>query len=237
MLITVLLLAGCNQKDGSGSESESEKIIFDRDASYALGMSVGLEWADNLEMSNIDPNFNELVKGFREAITGKDTRYNEYEAREIIEAAFSAVFEERNTALIQSENSFLAENSRKPGVRITSSGLQYEIVSEGTGRKPGINDTVQVHYRGTLLDGAEFDSSYERGEPTMFPLARVIPGWTEGLQLMNVGSNYILYIPSELGYGPDGITDPMTREHIIPPYATLIFDVVLIDIVDVEQNN
>jgi FKBP-type peptidyl-prolyl cis-trans isomerase len=132
--------------------------------------------------------------------------------------------EQRTGGLRQAEVEFLAENSLKSGITITASGLQYEVISEGTGPKPSSYDTVLVNYQGALPDGSVFDSSYSRGEPTELPLDRVIPGWTEGIQLMNVGSVYRFVIPSSLAYGEQGYPN------VIPPYATLIFDVELIAI-------
>lgn len=119
---------------------------------------------------------------------------------------------------------FLAENAKKPGVKTTASGLQYKAVTEGTGKKPKATDTVEVHYRGTLIDGTEFDSSYKRKQSISFPLNRVIAGWTEGLQLMTIGSKYQLFIPYQLGYGAQGAAGA------IPPYAALIFEVELLGI-------
>jgi hypothetical protein len=118
---------------------------------------------------------------------------------------------------------FLADNAKKPGVTVTASGLQYEVLQKGTGASPKAADTVEVHYRGTLLDGTEFDSSYKRGETIEFPLNRVIPGWTEGVQLMQEGAKYRFAIPSNLAYGERG-----TPGGPIPPNATLIFEVELI---------
>lgn len=119
---------------------------------------------------------------------------------------------------------FLEENAKKEGIKTTASGLQYEVIREGTGPKPGPTSTVEVHYEGTLINGQVFDSSYRRNETISFPLNRVIPGWTEGLQLMSTGSKYRLYLPSELGYGARGAGGD------IPPHAALIFDVELISI-------
>ena len=121
---------------------------------------------------------------------------------------------------------FLAANAKKDGIKTTESGLQYKIEKEGTGAIPADTSVVRVHYKGTLIDGTEFDSSYKRGEPTEFPVNRVIKGWTEALQLMPVGSKWTLYIPSNLAYGPQG------ARGAIGPNETLIFEVELIDIVD-----
>jgi FKBP-type peptidyl-prolyl cis-trans isomerase len=127
---------------------------------------------------------------------------------------------------MKEEVTFLRDNSEKEGVKVTDSGLQYEIIKAGTGKKPSLTSKVKVHYRGTLLDGKVFDSSYTRGQPAVFPVNRVIPGWTEALQMMPVGSTWKLYIPSKLAYGANGAGSS------IGPHECLIFDVELIDIVE-----
>jgi FKBP-type peptidyl-prolyl cis-trans isomerase len=232
VLIVVFTFLCCskNKTDGSPGTSRSSRSSastrsslngenFDKDASYALGMNIGASLGED----GIIPNIEEFFNGFRDSISGNKTRFNEYEAMEKIQTAYFAMMESLGSKALQEGNEFLAENSKKRGINITSTGLQYEVLTEGNGPKPSISDTVQVHYHGTLIDGTVFDSSYEQGFPVEFPLFRVIPGWTEGLQLMNVGSKYKLYIPQELGYGPGGAGS-------IPPYSVLIFEVELLDI-------
>jgi FKBP-type peptidyl-prolyl cis-trans isomerase len=188
-------------------------------------MNLGTDIKQSLEMEGIFLNFDEFMKGFNESLSGANTRFTAEEAIEIIETAYNTLTEGKNAEAIQKETAFLAENSKKPGVVITPSGLQYEIITETQGPKPSTSSLVKVHYEGRFIDGTVFDSSYERGEPVEFPLDAVISGWTEGLQLMSAGSKYILYIPSELGYGPRGWGS-------IPGYSLLIFTVELLDILN-----
>ena len=216
-----LFFFGCN-KDNSENSAKEEN--FDKDASYAFGMNVAMDMDEYMKSAGIVMNVDQFVQGMKDYLSGKKTRFTIIEAGQMIEAAFSKVMEGINAEEAQKEITFLAENSKKPGVNITSTGLQYEIIFETNGSKPHFTDTVLVHYTGKLLDGTLFDSSYERGAPAKFPLYGVIPGWGEGLQLMSVGSKYILYVPSEHGYGPNGI------QNVIPPYSTLIFEVELLDI-------
>jgi FKBP-type peptidyl-prolyl cis-trans isomerase len=218
--LCALALAGCGG-NGAGSSGPSGETTIDRDASYAFGMNIGA----NMKQENIVPDIDEFMQGLKDSLTGEKTRLTGDDAQAKIQEAFMALMEQRNQSLMREETEFLAENSKKPGLVITGSGLQYEVISEGTGVKPAAADTVRVHYKGSLPDGTEFDSSYARGQPAEFPLNEVIAGWTEGIQLMGVGDKYKFYIPSALAYGPQG------RDPVIPPYATLIFDVELLDIV------
>jgi len=220
-LIVSMLFSACERNNSSLFPAEEN---LDKDASYALGMSVGAEFLQNMISGQISPNIDEFIKGMSDIMKGKTTRFDMSQASDVIERAFAVIMEERNVEYMLAENAFLAENARQPGIIITSSGLQYQIISEGTGPKPVITDEVKVHYQGTLVDGEVFDSSYARGVPVDFFLSQVIPGWSEGLQLMNVGSHFRFYIPSELGYGPGGMMQ------VIPPYATLIFEVELLGI-------
>ncbi len=216
--LTVLLciFAGCKAKSKTSCREEN----FSKEASYALGMNVGA----SVKKDNLYPNMEEFIQGIEDVVNNATPRYSNEAAYQIFSDAYMSIAEKREEKSIQTENDFLAENSKKTGVTVTGSGLQYEVISEGMGRKPAVNNTVRVHYEGTLADGTVFDSSYSRGEPIEFPLSEVIPGWTEGLQLMNVGSKYRLVIPSNLAYGSQGWQQ-------IPPYATLIFQVELLDIV------
>jgi len=221
-VFTAAVFLGCN-RDSAGSSSSREGENFDSDSSYALGMSIGMDVRSILASGGIVPNLDEFIKGMRDVLSGESTRLNEGEADMKIQEAFLAIMGDIQDNSRQEGIDFLVENSRKPGVRITPSGLQYEILTETNGPKPSIDDRVQVHYEGRLTDGTLFSSSYDYGEPVDFVLNQVIPGWSEGLQLMSAGSKYRFFIPSEIGYGPVG-------EGPIPPFSTLIFIVELLEI-------
>ena len=212
---------GCNGKTASGASTAAAEETFNKDASYALGMNIG----SSLKMDEIHPNMDEFLKGINDSLNNSDLRFTQEQAQQILQDTFMNMMEQRDSGKKQEEVDYLAENSKKPGINITASGLQYEVITEGSGPKPSAADTVRVQYEGTLTNGTVFDSSYARGEPAEFPLGGVIPGWTEGLQLMNTGSKYRFYIPSDIGYGPQG------AGQMIPPYATLIFEVELISII------
>jgi len=221
-VFTAIALSGCNS--GSGSGSSAGEINFGRDASYALGLNIGAGLKEGLSEDDIYPNVDQFIRGMRDGLTGKKSRFDLDQAREIIDLALDTIMEERSREARQNEIVFLAENSKNPGVIMTQSGLQYEILVEGFGPKPAENDTVVIHYDGKFTDGRFFDSSLSRGIPAEIGLDWVVPGWAEGLQLMSIGSKYRLYVPSELGYGTEGI------QGIIPPYSTLIFEVELLEI-------
>jgi len=206
----------------SAQETGKERL------SYAFGMVI----AEDLLGIGFEFDYNQFTRGFSDVMENKETGITMEEAMAYIDAAFMQInamqMEQRR---IEGEKnraegeSFLARNAEKPGVIVTPSGLQYEVLSEGTGEKPGPDDTVLVHYRGETLGGAVFDSSYERGEPLIVPLDRVIAGWSEGLRLTNEGSKVRLYIPSDLAYGENGVGQD------IGPNELIIFDVELITII------
>lgn len=190
--------------------------------SYCVGMSI----AGSLIQQNLEEiSTSALSEAIEDVFQGKQPKYSAEEANAIIQKYLNQATEQKFAQFKQEGESFLADNFKKDGVKTTLSGLQYEVVKEGDGPKPGPTDKVTVHYHGTLIDGTVFDSSVERGTPATFGVNQVIPGWTEALQLMNKGSKYRLYIPQELGYGanphPGGA---------IKPYMALIFDVELLDI-------
>lgn len=193
---------------------------------YIIGMDVGNSLVQQGTVVDLDALIDAIsatYKGEELAMTAEeaaDIRVVYVQSRQAAAQQESAFSGQKNLAEGQK---FLADNKLKDGIQITASGLQYKVVTLGDGAKPAATDTVKVHYRGTLLDGTEFDSSYARNEPISFALNRVIAGWTEGLQLMPIGSNFTFYIAPGLGYGEEG-GGP------IPPNATLIFEVELLDI-------
>lgn len=189
--------------------------------SYALGMGV----AKNLQSSGLDSvNMKAFTEGFSKVFKGDSTLISEDDVQLLLSSYFQKLAEEQQKKYLKEGEDFLAKNKLRPEVVTTTSGLQYEVIKEGEGVHPTTTNEVTVHYTGKLLDGTVFDSSVERGEPITFNLGQVIPGWTEGLQLMQPGAKYILYIPSNLGYGAKGAGAD------IPPNATLIFEVELIAI-------
>jgi FKBP-type peptidyl-prolyl cis-trans isomerase len=216
----ILALSGCTGSDKAADSPNTSTASLDKDASYALGMDV----AESFKQTGLKPDYGSFAQGLKDTLEGGKTRFSREEAIAKIQEAFTAAMEEQTETQRQAEIDFLAENSKKAGVVITASGLQYEVITEGAGPKPGQNDTVRVNYEGTFIDGAVFDSSYARGEPAEFSLNGVIPGWAEGIQLMGEGAKYKFYISSDLAYGPGG-------DRGIPPYSPLIFEVELLSIV------
>ena len=191
--------------------------------SYAIGLGIGQN-LKGMGATNI------VIEDFARAITdifqGNELAISHNEAKEIVNKYFEELEQKINAANIEQGRSFLEKNKQRPEVVTLESGLQYEVLTEGTGKKALATDQVKCHYEGTLIDGTLFDSSIKRGQPATFGVNQVIPGWVEALQLMSEGSKWRLYIPSELGYGAHGAGD------MIPPYSTLIFDVELIEVLN-----
>ena len=189
--------------------------------SYALGLGIGQQ----LKSMNIE-NFSvsEFARSIEDVMSGKETEMSAKDAQILLNEYFQKKQEEEAKANIAEGKAFLEENGKREGVVTTKSGLQYEVLTEGTGNSPKATDKVRCHYEGRLIDGTVFDSSYQRNEPADFGLNQVIAGWTEGVQLMKEGAKYRFYIPYLLGYGERGAGAS------IPPYATLVFDVELIKV-------
>ncbi|QIA09416.1 FKBP-type peptidyl-prolyl cis-trans isomerase [Draconibacterium halophilum] len=198
--------------------------------SYAIGVLVGANNKQQLETApgSSDMNLEAMAAAFRAATLGEEVEIAEADANAIVQSYFQNASEREAQANLEEGNKFLEENKAREEVATTESGLQYEVLTEGTGEKPGATDRVRVHYHGTLIDGTVFDSSVENGEPVVFGVNQVIPGWTEALQLMPVGSKWKVYIPAELGYGPRGAGGD------IGPNEALIFEVELLEIVEEE---
>jgi FKBP-type peptidyl-prolyl cis-trans isomerase len=203
-------------------KTDQEKI------SYLLGTQVG----GSIKSRGVeDLKQDAFMRGLEEAMKGTPSAIPAAEAEKLMNGFFTALKEKEDAknkaageASAKEGKTFLEANAKKPGVQKTASGLQYKVIKEGKGDKAKSTDTVTVHYKGTLINGKEFDSSYKRNQPASFPLGGVIKGWTEGLQLMNPGAKFEFYIPSDLAYGDKGAPPD------IPPQATLIFEVELISI-------
>ena len=220
-VVSGMFFTSCGPKTNVSLKSDVDSV------SYAIGVSTGLGYKENLKtLPGAEANVDALIAGFVQAIKGDSTKMNMEEAREYMQKYFvEASAKEANKTKEEGEK-FLADNKTKSGVITTESGLQYQVITEGTGAKPTAEDHVKVHYTGTLLDGTKFDSSIDRGEPAEFPVSQVIKGWTEGLQLMPVGTKYIFWIPSDLAYGDRG------AGQMIKPNSTLKFEVELLEIVN-----
>ncbi len=196
--------------------------------SYALGIGIGTQLA---QMGARDLNIDDFALAIKDVIAGENLKVNNDEAQTLVQEFFQkqeeaqrAAQAEAGKAAKKAGEEFLAENAKKANVVTLPSGLQYEVLREGNGKKPKATDQVRCHYEGTLIDGTKFDSSYDRGEAAVFGLNQVIAGWTEGVQLMEEGAKYRFYIPYNLGYGERGAGAS------IPPFAALVFDVELIEV-------
>ncbi|MBR4065773.1 MAG: FKBP-type peptidyl-prolyl cis-trans isomerase [Bacteroidaceae bacterium] len=189
--------------------------------SYGLGMGIG---QNLLSMGVKEMSIEDFVKGIKDILSGNNTEMTHAEAQKVVNEHFRKLSEEAYAANKAAGEKFLAENAKKQGIVTLPSGLQYEVIKEGNGKKPSATDRVQCHYEGTLIDGTVFDSSIKRGEPAIFGVNQVIRGWVEALQLMNEGAKWRLYIPYNMAYGENGAGE------MIPPYSALVFDVELIKV-------
>ncbi len=189
--------------------------------SYAIGLGIG---QNLLSMGAQGINVEDFAQAIADVLNRKETAISHNEAREIVNKYFEELEAKMNAENIEKGKTFLAENAKKEGIVTLPSGLQYQVITEGNGKKPAATDRVKCHYEGTLIDGTLFDSSIKRGQPAVFGLNQVIKGWTEALQLMSEGAKWRLFIPAELGYGAQQAGE------MIPPYSTLIFDVELIEV-------
>jgi FKBP-type peptidyl-prolyl cis-trans isomerase len=204
----------------AGIAEEAERGNARADTSYAFGMAI----ADDLLNAGIEFNYDALIRGFRDVIENRETLFSMEEAFGKINDAFAEADAKLTERTIGENEAFLAANGARPGVIVTPSGLQFELISEGSGEMPTIADTVLVHYQGADIYGHIFDSTYDYGEPVEIPLDRVIPGWSEGLRMMREGSRARLFIPPDLAYGERGAGG------VIAPYAVVVFEVELIEI-------
>lgn len=223
ILATALLLVACQSSTQQKKELKTQKDSI----SYMIGMDIG----KNLKTQSIDVDAEALAQGMKDMLDSNKTMLTEEQAQQVAQELQHVMMAKREEKMKVSSDknkkegdTFLAENKKKEGVVALPDGLQYKIIKKGTGRIPKENETVTVHYRGTLLDGTEFDSSYKRGQPATFPVNGVIKGWVEALHLMPVGSKWQLFIPPDLGYGEQGAGQN------IGPNTTLIFEVELLSV-------
>jgi FKBP-type peptidyl-prolyl cis-trans isomerase FklB len=218
-----LALAACQ-----GNSQEKPQLKSQKDSvSYAIGLDIG----QRLKQQSVDADADLIARGIRDVDSSAKRLLTEDQAQAVMNTFQQQLMAKRDSAnkALGEKNkkdgeAFLAENKKKEGVMTLPSGLQYKVLKSGTGKKPRPNQTVTVNYRGTLVDGAEFDNSYKRGEPATFQVSGVIKGWTEALQLMPAGSKWQLFIPPDLAYGEQGAGE------VIPPNSTLIFEIELLSI-------
>lgn len=241
-LAVVVATAACQQNaEGDQTAGTAATAAQQKDPDAVPGLPtekervsymVGMDLAKSLEPVKDEIDLDTMHRALETSLSGGKLLLTEEQAQQVRES-FAQKMQAQQIAKMMTQakenqakgQAFLAENAKKPGVQTTASGLQYQVITEGKGPKPSSTDTVRAHYKGTLLDGTEFDSSYERGEPATFMLPQMVPGWQEGIPLMNVGSTYRFWIPAKLGYGEQG-----TPGGPIPPNATLVFEVELLDI-------
>lgn len=223
------VLAACQEQ-----AKEPDPVTLDT-PEKRLSYGIALRMGERMKTDGMNLDVDAYSLGMRDAFDGAEAKLTDEEInaemmafQQKVEAEREAEREALATGNAEAGAAFLEENAKREGVMVTESGLQYEVIEPGEGDSPGLDDQVEVHYRGTLIDGTEFDSSYSRGQTVTFGVTQVIAGWTEALQLMKEGAKYKLFIPSDLAYGPAG------AGQMIGPNSTLIFDVELVDVVDAE---
>ena len=229
-IAVVFLFAGVIGCQSQGVNSGSKTTLATKKDSVSYG--IGLIFGRNLHKDSIEVAYDALVAGMKDALVDSSKRILSEKACDSTMRAFQNEMTDKQMAASRAQGdknkaegeAFLAQNKTQQGVITLPDGLQYKVIKEGTGPKPKASQTVSVNYRGTLLNGNEFDSSYKRGEPATFPCSGLIKGWTEALQLMKVGSKWQLWIPSDLAYGERGAGG------VIPPNATLVFEMELLSI-------
>jgi len=225
LALAAFLFVSCGNSNKADLKTKNDSVA------YVIGANIGQNLQQNIAADSLEFNTNALIQGFRTALNGVDSLVFSKEDKQNIMMQFQKDMQQKQMEKMtkaaepnkQAGLQYLEENKKQPGVTQTQSGLQYKVIKEGNGKTPTANDQVTVNYEGKLLDGTVFDSSFERGKPATFPVTGVIPGWTEGLQLMKEGGSYELYIPSDLAYGDQGTQG-------IPGGSTLIFKVDLIKV-------
>lgn len=216
-LIACLIPVSVIAADDKALTTQKQKL------SYTIGVQIG----GGIKQDGLDLDTDSITQGIKDVLSNTAPKMTTQEMQATLDSYQKSLIAEKEAAAENNKKEgedFLAANKKKKGVKVTDSGLQYKVIEKGDGKKPAVSDTVSVNYRGTLINGKEFDSSYKRGEPVTFPLNGVIKGWSEALQLMNVGAKWQLYIPPDLAYGAQGAGGA------IGPNATLIFDVELLGI-------
>lgn len=223
----ILIIAGfsCQQ---SGSVKNVKLETTADSVGYAIGILVGSNNMKQVETApgGEDINIDAMVAGFSASTKNEEMKLTKEDADAVIRTYFEKAGETEAQKNLEEGNAFLEQNKKREGVKTTESGMQYEVLKEGTGEKPKDGDKVRVHYHGTLIDGTVFDSSVDRGEPAVFGVNQVIPGWTEALKMMKVGAKWKIYLPASIAYGERGAGGK------IGPNSALIFEVELLEIVD-----
>jgi FKBP-type peptidyl-prolyl cis-trans isomerase FklB len=206
--------------EGVAKEASSLKTELDK-VSYAIGVQLG----QNFKVQGIEVNVESLAQGLGDAMAGKELALSQDEIRKVMTSFQQRMMAKQGAKNLAEGKAFLEANKTKEGVKVLPSGLQYKVIREGTGKTPTVDGKVKTHYRGTLINGTEFDSSYKRNKPAEFPVRGVIKGWTEALLLMKEGAKWELYIPANLAYGERGRPS-------IPPNSTLVFEIELLEVLE-----